>query len=74
MANIPTKRRFTFVGGGSDKFWEIAVNGADVVVAYGRNGTAGQTNSKTLADESAARKHADKLILEKTGKGYTELK
>ncbi len=74
MANSVAKRRFTYVGGGSDKFWEIEVNNADVVVRYGRNGTAGQTNTKSCGDAAAAQKHADKLIHEKTGKGYVEAK
>ena len=68
-----TKRRFEFVGGGSDKFWEIEVGGKEVVVRFGRRGTAGQANTKTFADEAAAKKHADKLVEEKTGKGYVEV-
>jgi predicted DNA-binding WGR domain protein len=72
MPNTTTPRRFTYVGGGSDKFWSIAVNGTDVVVNFGRNGTAGQTNTKSFGDAAAAQKHADKLIHEKTGKGYVE--
>ena len=67
-------RRFEYVGGGSDKFWAVAVNGSDVVVNYGRNGTAGQTNTKSFGDAAAAQKHADKLIHEKTGKGYIEVR
>ena len=38
----------------------------------GKIGTDGQTNVKTLADADAATKHAEKLIKEKTGKGYVE--
>ena len=67
-----SKRRFHFVGDGSDKFWEIETVGNDVTVRYGRTGSKGQTNTKTFADESAAKKHADKLIAEKTAKGYAE--
>ena len=73
MATNTNKRRFTYVGGGSDKFWEIDVSGAEVTVGYGRNGTAGQTNTKSFAEATAAQKHADKLIHEKTGKGYVEV-
>ena len=72
--NTTNYRRFTFVGGGSDKFWEIGVNGIEVAVRFGRNGTAGQTNTKSFGDAAAAQKHADKLIHEKTGKGYVEVK
>ena len=44
----------------------------DVTVRFGRIGTGGQTKTKSFADESAAREHADSLIEEKTGKGYSE--
>ena len=74
MATTITPRRFTFVGGGSDKFWEIDVSGGKVTVSYGRNGTAGQSITKSFTDAAAAQKHADKLIHEKTGKGYTEVR
>jgi DNA ligase-1 len=65
-------RRYEFVEGNSSKFWEISVDGADVTVRYGRIGTEGQSKTKSLADPAAARKHADKLIEEKTDKGYVE--
>ncbi len=68
-----SKRRFEFADGSSDKFWEIAVAGAEVTVRYGRTGSNGQTNTKTFPDEAAAAKHADKLITEKTEKGYEEI-
>ena len=68
-----TKRRFEFVGGSSDKFWEIAVNGNEVVVRFGRNGTSGQAETKTFPDAAAANKHAEKKIAEKIRKGYTEV-
>ncbi len=66
-------RRFEFVGGGSDKFYEVTVNGTNVTVCFGRNGTQGQTQSKTLTDDAAAQKHAAKLVREKLGKGYREV-
>jgi predicted DNA-binding WGR domain protein len=71
MANaITTTKRFEYVGGGSDKFWEITTRGTEVIVRFGRNGTSGQTTTKVFPDAAAARKHADKLIRQKTGKGY----
>ena len=66
------KRYFEFVEGSSSKFWEIAQNGNEVTVRFGRIGTNGQTQTKTLADADAATRHAEKLIKEKTGKGYQE--
>jgi len=69
----PMKRRFEFVEGSSAKFWEISTAGADVTVTFGRLGTSGQTQTKTLPDAEAAAKHANKLIGEKTKKGYQEV-
>ena len=66
------KRYFEFVEGSSAKFWEISHSGKDVTVRFGEIGTNGQTQTKTLADADAATKHAEKLIKEKTGKGYKE--
>ncbi len=66
------KRYFEFVEGSSAKFWEIDQNGNEVTVRFGRIGTNGQTQIKTLADADAATKHAEKLIKEKTAKWYEE--
>jgi predicted DNA-binding WGR domain protein len=66
------KRYFEFVEGSSSKFWEIAQNGTDVTVRFGRIGTNGQSQTKTLADAAAATKHVEKLVKEKTAKGYRE--
>jgi DNA ligase-1 len=68
-----TLRRFEFVEGKSAKFWEISVVGNNVRVCFGRLGTSGQEKSTKCTDAAAAQKHADKLIEEKTGKGYVEL-
>ncbi len=65
-------RYFEYHDAKSHKFWEIAVNECDVTVRYGRCETAGQTKTKTLATADAATQHAEKLIDEKTGKGYEE--
>jgi DNA ligase-1 len=65
-------RRFAYQDDKSDKFWEITVNDAEVTVRYGRTGSNGQTNTKTFANATKAQEHADKLIEEKTEKGYEE--
>jgi DNA ligase-1 len=65
-------RHFEFIGGNSRKFWEVTVNSTGVTVRYGRIGSAGQTSTKSFADEAAAHRHAEKLIASKTKKGYTE--
>lgn len=66
-------RRFEFVEGTSKKFWEISGDGADVTVRFGRIGTDGQVQVKTQASEAAALAAIEKLIREKTGKGYSEI-
>jgi DNA ligase-1 len=66
------KRYFEFVGGTSSKFWEVWVEGAAMFTRYGRIGSGGSITRKDFPDEPAARKAADKLIAEKTGKGYVE--
>ena len=66
------KRYFEFVGGSSAKFWECALSGNEVTVRFGRIGTEGQTQVKTMPDADAAVKHAEKLIASKTAKGYQE--
>ena len=66
-------RRFELVEGTSNKFWEVALSGADVTVRFGRIGTNGQTKAKTHASPEAARKDHDKLVKEKTSGGYNEV-
>ena len=39
---------------------------------YGKIGTDGQQTLKELGDEAEAKKELDRLIAEKTRKGYTE--
>jgi predicted DNA-binding WGR domain protein len=63
--------RYEFSEGGSDKFWEVAVDGETLTVRYGRIGTQGQRKDKTFASAEAAEKEKARLIKEKTGKGYT---
>jgi uncharacterized protein (TIGR02996 family) len=65
-------RTFTFVEGGSNKFWNVELAGTRVTVTFGRAGTKGQTQVKEFADAAAARKAHDKLVKEKLAKGYVE--
>ncbi|MCE9554681.1 MAG: DNA ligase [Planctomycetes bacterium] len=67
------KRHFEFVEGNSAKFWEVSTSGKDVTIWFGRIGTDGQTQTKTFDDPVAAQKHADKMVQQKTRKGYQEL-
>ncbi|MDP6442231.1 MAG: DNA ligase [Pirellulaceae bacterium] len=65
-------RYFEFSDAKSHKFWEISRRGNDVTVRYGRIGTNGQTRTKSFTDEAKATAHLEKLVGEKTGKGYEE--
>ncbi|MHB1038183.1 MAG: WGR domain-containing protein [Pirellulales bacterium] len=65
-------RYFEFVGGSSAKFWEIGVRGQDVAIRFGRIDTQGQSQTKSFPNETAANRHAAKLIAAKTAKGYLE--
>ena len=65
-----TTRTFEFKDDKSSKFWEITQAGSKVTVRYGKTGTHGQTQEKVFADASDASKHVEKLVTEKTGKGY----
>ncbi|MGE3808839.1 MAG: WGR domain-containing protein, partial [Gemmataceae bacterium] len=65
-------RSFEFNDGKSNKFWKIELHGKSFTVTYGRVGTDGQTQEKDFPSEDKARAAHDKLIAEKTGKGYVE--
>lgn len=65
-------RRFELVEGKSSKFWEIESQGNTLTVRFGRIGTNGQTQTREFPEEAAADKERDKLVKEKTGKGYVE--
>jgi predicted DNA-binding WGR domain protein len=41
-------------------------------VRFGRLGTAGQSQTKTFADEAKAKRETESLIAEKVKKGYVE--
>jgi bifunctional non-homologous end joining protein LigD len=64
--------------GSSDKVYQASLEPKDggyvVNFAYGRRGTTLQTGTKTQSavDYGAAKAIYDKLIKEKTAKGYTE--
>lgn len=66
------KRTFVYTDEKSNKFWTIDVNNNACIITFGKVGTAGQTQTKEFANEEECRKAADKLIAEKTKKGYKE--
>ncbi len=62
--------RYEFNDEKSSKFWEIEMSGSEVTTRWGKIGTDGQSKTKELGDEAAARKEYDKLVKSKTKKGY----
>lgn len=70
----PIERKFEFVDGNSKKFWNITLDLQDFshTVTYGRIGTAGQEQTKYFDDKEETQKSYEKLVKEKTGKGYVE--
>lgn len=65
-------RRFEYLDDKSAKFWEIEQSGTDLNIRWGRIGTAGQSQTKNFADAAKAAAAMQKLVTEKTGKGYAE--
>ncbi|MGV3621283.1 MAG: WGR and DUF4132 domain-containing protein [Archangium sp.] len=66
-------RRFELSEGSSNKFWQIELQGKGFTVNYGRIGTNGQTQTKAFDTEAKAKAEHDKLVSEKTKKGYAEV-
>lgn len=62
-----------FKDGSSHKFWQIELEGASFTVTFGRIGTAGQAKTTTCESPEKAAKERDKLVGEKTRKGYVEV-
>ncbi len=68
-----SRREFHFISGASSKFWAIEMKGDSFDVTYGKIGTSGTAQTKSFGDAVAAQKAGDKLVLEKTSKGYVEI-
>jgi len=65
-------RTFVYEDDKSSKFWTIETDGKGYTVKYGKTGTNGQTTTKEFDSDEACQKAAEKVIKEKTGKGYVE--
>ena len=65
--------RFEFRDSTSNKFWEVEVKGKTLNVTFGKIGTKGQSKPKDFAPPEKAKAEMEKLIKEKTGKGYVEV-
>ena len=66
-------RRFEFSDSTSNKFWEVDLKGKTLNVTFGKIGTKGQSKPKDFATPEKAKAEMEKLIKEKTGKGYVEV-
>ena len=65
-------REFEYADGKSFKFWKIDLQETNIVTKYGRIGSEGQESTKSFATAAEAQKAYDKLVAEKTTKGYVE--
>ena len=66
------KKHLKYIEGNSDKFWQITVQENSFTVTYGKNGTAGTSQTKQFTDAEECLKAAEKLYNEKVKKGYSE--
>ena len=70
--NKASSRYFEFSDAKSKKFWEISQGATEFTVRYGRMGADGQTKTKSFGSKGECEKAAEKLIVQKTKKGYKE--
>ncbi|HRI69800.1 MAG TPA: DUF4132 domain-containing protein, partial [Polyangium sp.] len=66
-------RRFELVEGSSNKFWQIEQDGPKLTIQWGKIGTSGQSQVKDFSSDVQATAEHDKLVKEKTKKGYAEV-
>ena len=62
--------RYELSEGSSNKFWEIKLSGKSFTTTYGKIGANGQTTIKKFTSDAEAKKEHDKIVAEKTKKGY----
>ena len=55
---------------GGDTFWEVGLRDHKLVLRYGREGSRGQVLVKTFPTLERALAEKEKMIMDKTGKGY----
>jgi predicted DNA-binding WGR domain protein len=66
-------RRFEYVEGTSSKFWSVHQEESNLQIRWGKIGTDGQTQEKSFASPEKATAELNKLVAEKTKKGYAEV-
>jgi len=57
-----------------DKFWQYQRDGNNVFITYGRRGTSGATQIKQFSSLWEAQQFIGRIVAEKTGKGYREVR
>ncbi len=62
--------RYEFSEGTSNKFWDIKQSGTGLTINFGKVGANGQTQIKSFGSDAEAKTAHDKLVAEKTKKGY----
>ena len=67
------KRVFVLQDAELPRFWSAEVQGTDLVINYGKLGTEGEIQVKNFTSSEEAEKAAEKLIAEKSKKGYVEI-
>ncbi len=67
------KNYFEYQDDKSSKFWEINLDGSSITTSYGKIGTTGQVSEKTFESAEKAEKEYQKLVAEKTKKGYVRI-
>jgi predicted DNA-binding WGR domain protein len=68
------KRYFINQEGEANKFWNVEIDDATYTVSFGKVGTQGRENSKSLIDAASCETEVAKLIADKTKKGYREIR
>ena len=64
---------YEFISGNHAKFWTVETIENHYIVTYGKIGTKGATQVKTMESQEAARMAASKMIRQKKDKGYIEV-
>ncbi|MGE3724202.1 MAG: DUF4132 domain-containing protein [Candidatus Sericytochromatia bacterium] len=62
-----------FTEGNADKFWQIERQGQEVLLKWGRSGTAGQSQVKNFGSEAEAEQFLQQQLKAKLKKGYLPL-
>ena len=66
------KHYYELIDEKSSKFWEIEQKGSAVHLKWGKIGTNGQSKVKELESSDDAKNEIEKLIRQKTKKGYAK--